>query len=177
MELNKIFAAILVAGIIASLSGFIADQLMHEHELEENAVKIEGVETASSGHGEAKPAGPESINALLAAADIEKGKKLSKACAACHNFDKGGSNGVGPALYGVVGRPKGTAPGFAYSSDMISHGGEWSYEELNHFLWKPKAFIAGTKMNFIGIKKTEDRAALIAWLRSLADSPAPLPAE
>lgn len=176
MELNKIMAAVLVAGITAAMSGFIAKEASHPRHLHENAVKIEGAGEASSG-GAAAPAGPEPVLALIASADIARGEKVSKACAACHNFEKGGPNGTGPNLWGVVGRPAGSAPGFSYSDAMKGKGGEWSYEELNHFLWKPKAYVEGTKMNFIGVKKADDRAALIAWLRSLSDSPRSLPGE
>lgn len=174
MEKNKIFAAVLCAGIMAMLSGFIADQLVHADTLEEDAVAIEGLDGAASG-GPAKPAGPDPIMDLIATADIAKGEKLSKACAACHSFDQGGPDKVGPNLYGVLGGPKTHKAGFAYSSAMAAKGGSWGYDELNHFLYKPKAYVDGTKMNFNGIKKTADRAALIAWLRQQGSSSYPLP--
>jgi cytochrome c len=173
MEFNKIFAALLVAGIIASFIGFLGDEIMHPHELEENAFVVEGVEPAAG--GAQKKAGPEPILALIAAADIARGEKLSRACAACHNFDQGGANGVGPNLWGVVGSNKGAHAGFSYSDGMASKGGKWGYAELNQFLWKPKAYVAGTKMNYIGLKKPEDRAAMIAWLRTKSSSMLPLP--
>lgn len=175
MEMNKIFAAVLVAGIIAMLSGFVSRQIVHAEKLEENAYKIEVTEAAAGG-GAAKAAGAEPILALLAAADVAKGEKVAKACAACHTFTKGGANGVGPNLYGVVGGAKDHVAGFAYSGTLKGQGGDvWTYAELNKFLWKPKAYAAGTKMNFVGLKKPEDRAAVIAWLRTQADSPKPLP--
>lgn len=172
-EFNKIFAALLVAGITAMLAGFIAEQLMHPHELEKNAVEIDAGIIGSAVAATAE--GPEPIAALLASADIERGQKLSKACAACHSFDKGGVNKVGPNLWDVVGGKKGHMNDFAYSDALLAHGGLWSFDELNHFLWKPKKLIDGTKMNFIGIKKPEDRAALIAWLTSLSDKPMAFP--
>lgn len=174
-ELNKIFAAVLVAGIVAMLAGFIAEQLMHPHEIEHDAVSIEGGAVASA--GPQKAALPEPILAMIASADVARGEKLSKACAACHSFDKGGAHKVGPNMWGVVGSAKGSKVGFSYSESMTNHGGSWSYEELNKFLWKPKALIDGTKMNYIGLKKPEDRAAMVAWLRTLADSPAALPSQ
>lgn len=176
MEWNKIMAALLVAGIVASLSGFIAKETVHAHALHEDAVPVE----ASAGGGAtaaAAQAGPEPILAMIAAADITRGEKISKACTACHSFNKGGADGAGPNLWGVVGRAKGSHGGFAYSDGMKAKGGNWGYDELNHFLWKPKAFVDGTKMNFIGLKKPEDRASLIAWLRTLSDGPAALPSE
>ena len=113
MESNKIFAAILIAGIVAMLAGFIAEKLTHPHKLKENAYAIEGVEEAGGGPAVEKLAEP--VLALLAAADIERGKKVSKACAACHTFDKGGANGVGPNLWGIVGSSKQGVGGYAYS--------------------------------------------------------------
>ena len=174
MEFNKIFAAILVAGIIAMLAGFVADKMVHPHKLKENAYKIEGV--ASTGGGAAVEKMPEPILAMLAAADVERGQKVAKACAACHNFDKGGANGVGPGLWNVVGAKKQAHAGYTYSGTLNTNGGDvWEYENLNKFLWNPKKYAPGTKMNYVGIKKPEDRAAVVAWLRTLADSPKALP--
>ena len=174
MEFNKIFAAVLVAGIIAYLGGFIADHAVHPHKLKEDAVKIEGIEGGAAG-GPAKPTGPEPILAMIADADIAQGEKLSRACAACHNFENGGPHGTGPNMWNKVNAAVASKPGFDYSDAMKEHGGTWTYAELNHFLWKPKAYIAGTKMNYLGLKKPEDRAAMIAWLRTLSPSPAALP--
>lgn len=177
MKFNVAFAALLVAGIIAMLSGFVANKLVSPEELAEDAVAIEAAD-AGGGAGAAKVAMPEPILALIATADIERGKSVSKACAACHSFEKGGPNGVGPGLYGVVGAKKDAHAGYAYSGKLEATGGDvWTLNELNHFLWKPKAYAPGTKMNFVGIKKPEDRAALIAWLRTVSDSPVPLPSE
>lgn len=175
-EFNKIFAAILIAGITAMFAGFIAEQVFHGHELEKNAVEIEGGAVASAG-GPAKPDAPEPVMHLIATADIAKGEKLSKACAACHSFDKGGVSKVGPNLWNIVGGPKAHMAGFDYSSAIVEHGGQWDYDELNHFLWKPKKLISGTKMNYIGLKKPEDRAAMIAWLRSLGSTSYALPSD
>lgn len=169
LESNKIFAAILVAGITASFSGFLATKLVHEGELKENAYKIEGVADASG--GPAVEAKPEPILAMLAKADAAKGEQIAKVCATCHNFAQGGPNMIGPDLYGVVGRPKGSHEGFAYSDGMKKKGGNWTLSDLNHFLWKPKWFVEGTKMSFIGLKKPEDRANVIAYLRTLSSSP------
>lgn len=173
MEFNKIFAAILVAGIIACLGGFIARQLVHPHHLEADhfAYNVEEMQTAGAG-GAAAVAMPEPILAMIATADAAKGEKVAKACAACHTFNQGGPDGVGPNLYNVLGGPKDHRPGFAYSGALLEHGGAtWTYAELNKFLWKPKAYAPGTKMSFVGLKKPEDRAAVIAYLRTLSGSP------
>jgi cytochrome c len=179
MEFNKIFAAILIAGIIAMFGGFVSKQIIHPRTLEKDAYTIEAAEEGAGGGAVAAgPAGPGPILSMLASADVAKGEKISKACAACHTFPKGAPAGVGPNLWGVVGGPKDHMPGYAYSGALLEVGGKsWTYEELNKFLYKPKAYAAGTKMSYAGLKKDEDRAALIAWLRTQADSPKPLPTD
>lgn len=176
MEFNKIFAAILIAGIVAMFTGFIAQNIIHAEDLKEDAVKVEGVESVAGG-GAAKAAMPEPILHLIATADVAQGEKLSKVCAACHSFEQGGPAGIGPNLWGTVGMKKGHMAGFAYSEGLVAMGGSWDYLSLNKFLWKPKAYIDGTKMNFVGFKKPEDRAAIIAWLRTKSAPEAALPSE
>jgi len=173
MEFNKIFAALLVAGVVASFSGFLARETIHPHSLHEDAVFVEGSTGAAS--GSKKPKLPDPVLSLIAQADLERGKKISKACASCHSFDQGGPNGTGPNLWNIVGRKMGDQNSFSYSNSMVEMNQKWDYQALNHFLWKPKAYISGTKMNYVGLKKPEDRAALIAWLRSLSSSPKSLP--
>jgi len=176
MEKNKIFAAVLCAGIVAMLSGFVANKLVHPHNLHEDAVAIESLDGAASG-GPKKEKLPEPVLHLVATADVAKGEKLSKACAACHSFDQGGPHKVGPNIYNIVGAPKAGKSGFEYSSALSGIGGAWGYEDLNKFLWKPKKYAPGTKMNYNGLKKPGDRAALIAWLRTKGFSGVSLPSE
>ncbi len=171
-ELNKIFAAVLVAGITAMLGGFVAEQLTHAEELEKDAVPIESAASTSTSNEEKKPEGAQPILHLIANADIARGQKLSKACAACHSFDKNGPNKVGPGLWGVVDAPKAGNSSYNYSKAFKALSGTWSYADLNKFLWKPRAYTPGTKMGYAGLKKPEDRAALIAWLRTLGSSSA-----
>ncbi|MCG5239266.1 c-type cytochrome [Azospirillum doebereinerae] len=176
MELNKIFGAVLLAGLIAMLTGFASQVLVHSKTPEKNAFVVAtpagGAAPADKG---AAPAGPAPIAPLMAAAEAGAGQGTAKACAACHSFDKGGANKVGPNLYGILGGPKGHMAGFGYSDALIKTGGQWTYDELNKFLYDPKAYAPGTKMTFAGIKKDADRANVIAYLRSLSDSPQPLP--
>lgn len=175
LEFNKIFAALLVAGIVASLSGFTATKLIPRDEMPAHGAEDAGAEEGAS--PAAAPKLPDPVLELVAAADVEKGKKISKACASCHSFDKGGPDGIGPNLWNVMNRGKAKVSGFSYSEGLGKSGGMWAYLELNKFLWKPKSFVPDTKMNFIGIKKPEDRAAVIAWLRTLSDSPPAPPSQ
>ncbi|MDF3025654.1 MAG: cytochrome c [Alphaproteobacteria bacterium] len=166
MESNKILAAILVAGIIGMLAGFVSHKLYHPQHLEKDAYEI----AAAEGGGGGGPAAveqtePEPID--IAAADVVKGEKLAKVCASCHSFDNGGPNKVGPNLFGIVGNKHAHSATFAYSDAMKAESAKkWDYDALNKFLWSPKKGIPGTKMSFAGIKKPEDRAAVIKWLET-----------
>ncbi|MDZ5646505.1 cytochrome c family protein [Nitrospirillum sp. BR 11828] len=174
---NKISMAILLGALIALLAGFIAKKAVHPTMLTENVYKIEGAEAApAAGGGEpAAPAKPDPVSPLLASASAENGAKLTKVCQACHTFDKGGPAKVGPNLWGIIGNKQGHMEGFAYSDAIKKLGGTWDYEKLNEFLASPKTYAPGTKMTFAGFKSVKDRADVIAYLRSQADSPAPLP--
>lgn len=177
-EFNKIFAAVLVALLTAWMASFIGRELVHPEHLEKNVFVVEGIESAAPAEATAAaPAGPNPIAPLLASANMEAGQKYARACAACHSFEKGGPNKVGPNLYGIVGNKHAHAEGFAYSKAIEAmHDKAWDYEELNHFLYNPRTYAPGTKMAFAGIKSDTDRANVIAWLRTLADAPVPLPA-
>lgn len=172
---NKIFMAILMAMLIAMIAAFVSKKLVHSNFPAERAYKVDVPETATADAAPAAPAEPDPVTPLLAAADPAAGQKLVKACAACHSFEKGGANKVGPNLWNVVGNRHAHADGFGYSDAMKAQEGVWDFEHLNKFLANPKNAVPGTKMNYAGMKKVEDRAALIAYLRSLSDSPVALP--
>lgn len=178
-ELNKLAAAVLMAGIIAMITGHVTGVLYHpEEEPETRGYQIAGAEEAGDGGVavEKKDEGPVNILAFMAAADIAKGEALTKKCAACHGFDKGGAHKVGPNLYGILGKDIASAAGYAYSDALAALPGSWGFQEMSEFLTKPKDYAPGTKMAFIGLKKPEDRANMIAYLRSLSGSPLPIPA-
>jgi len=174
LEMNKVAGAVLMAGLVAMASGFIARALVQPKELKELAFAVEKPD-APAAQAAAAPAALPPISPLLAKADLAAGEASAKKCAACHTFDKGGPNRVGPNLWDVVGRKPASHAGFAYSKAMAAVAEEWNYEFLNKYLANPKTAVPGNKMAFAGISKPEERAALIAWLRSKADSPKPLP--
>jgi len=175
-EMNKVFAAVLLAGLIAMMSGFIAGKLVHPEMPTQTAILVEVPDAPAAAPAAEEPAGPEPIAPLLASADVEAGQRQFRACASCHTIDQGGPNRVGPNLWGVVGGPHAHAEGFAYSDVIAAMADKpWDYEELNAFLANPRAYAPGNKMNFNGIRNAQDRANLIAWLRTQHDNPPPLP--
>ena len=175
LKFNKVAAGFLMAALIAMGGYKISEMLVPHQKLAQNAYPIEVTQQVASASAAPAPTGPEPVLALLANADVAAGQKVAKKCTACHVFEKGGQNKVGPALWNIVNAPKGQIDGFAYSQALAGFGGAWDYVALNAFFYKPKAYISGTKMNFAGLKKPADRANLIAYLRSQADQPAALP--
>lgn len=188
-EINKVFGAVVLAGLVATLSGFTAQTVMTPKLLPENVYKVEvsapaSVALPSSVTAPASAAIPATaapvetadIKPLLGAADPAKGATLAKVCAACHTFDKGGANKVGPNMWDVVGKARPhLGDGFAYSSAMKAAGGTWDYDTLNLYIANPRTSIPGNKMAYAGMKNDKDRADVIAYLRSLSDNPVPLP--
>ena len=131
--------------------------------------------TPAPSQAEAALEPPASLPELLAKADPAKGEADVKVCKTCHAFEKGAPARIGPPLWGVVGRPKGSLAGFSYSDGLKAKGGVWTYDDINTFITKPSTFVPGTKMTFPGESNATKRADILAYLRSLSESPAPLP--
>ncbi len=170
---NKIIGAILTAGLIAMVSGFVATQAYGPKMLAAPAFAIGGNAPVAKAVA-AAPAGPAPIAAMLASADPGAGERLAKKCKACHSFKKGGAKKIGPNLWNIVGGARAAAGGFQYYKVVKGMGGKWSVADLNAFLWKPKVFAKGTKMSFSGLAKTKDRANIVRFMAGMADSPIPL---
>ena len=174
-EFNKIAGAVLGTLLFMMGLGIVSDAIFKGGVPKQSAYALPAAEEASAG-GATAAAAAVPLPELLAKADAKKGEGLMKPCSACHSFEKGGANKVGPALWGVVNSQIGShVPGFAYSDSLKGKGGTWTYDNLDHFIAAPKAFASGTKMAFGGEKDAGKRADIIAYLRSLADTPAPLP--
>jgi cytochrome c len=172
-EFNKIAGAVLGTLLFTMALMILSEALLNSPAPAKPGYDLPSAtaETAST----APAAPPEPLPVLLAKADPKKGANDVKICTTCHNFEKGAGPKTGPALFGVVDRPKGTFPGFGYSDGMKSKGGNWTFDDLNTFLTNPSAFVPGTKMTYRGEPSPEKRADIIDYLDTLADNPVPLP--
>ena len=169
---NKIAGAALASFLAVMVVKELGGALYHPESIETSSYAIEVPEGNTHGTDEVEAV---SFSTLMASADITKGARVAKKCVQCHSFDKGGKNGTGPNLWGVVGRASASTSGFNYSSAMSSLNEVWSFDELSGFLENPRGYLKGTAMAFAGLRKPEDRANLVAYLRSLDDQPLPLP--
>lgn len=160
-----------LAGLAAALGLTVASGMVFDGgRPEKMGYPIEGAEGEGAGGASAVP-----LATLLASADPAKGADVFKKCTACHTVNQGGANGIGPNLYGVVGKPHGHLPNFAYSDALKSVPGNWDFEAMDAWLTSPRKYAPGTKMTFAGLGNPEDRANVIAYLNSQGSN-LPLPA-
>ena len=180
LTFNKVVGAVLATGLAIVGLREISSGIFAPHPVEKPGYAIEVAE--DTGGGGAVAEAPIDWGTVLPVADIKAGEAVFAKCKSCHTIDAGGANGTGPNLHGTLGKKPGTHPGFAYSAGMIEEGNRakiWSYEEISEFLKAPQKHVPGTKMTFVGLKKPEDRIAVIAYLHSQGSTlpfPAPNPA-
>jgi cytochrome c len=170
---NKIAAAVLATALGYMLLKEASHLVIHAEAPAKPAYALAIPETG--GNAEAEKPLPFPQADWIAAMDVTKGAKVFKKCSSCHNANDGGANGTGPNLWSIVGASAGAKDGFGYSGAMSSSGFVWDYETLDGFLAKPSKYLKGTNMNFIGLKKPADRAAVIAYLNAQSGSPLPAP--
>jgi cytochrome c len=173
-ELNKILGAILGTCLITLALNIGAGAIFAPAKPAKPGYVI-AVKTEGGGAKKAEAAKEVPLPVRLAKASVDKGQATAKQCQACHTFEKGGPNRVGPNLWGVVDRSRAAHPGFNYSAAMKAKGGKWTYEELDKFINDPRGYISGTAMTFAGVKNDQQRADVIDYLHTLSDNPAPLP--
>lgn len=185
-ELSKVVGAVLAA-LLVIFGSRTAIEIFGRHGFDaklgftlptpkEGAAPAAGTEGAAPAAKEGGGFDAAKVVAMIATAKPESGQGTFKKCLACHSAEKGAPSKAGPNLWGVVGRPRASQADFGgYSDAMKGKGGEWTYEDLAAFAHSPKTFLPGTKMIFPGVPDPGDVADLVAYIRTLADSPAPLP--
>ncbi|WP_020400326.1 c-type cytochrome [Kordiimonas gwangyangensis] len=171
LESNKIFAAVLSSALLIMVISIVAESVFHV----EHKKPAFSIEVASEEAGEEEVVEGPSLAELLQTADPSKGERQFAKCKSCHTVEKGGADGTGPHLYGVIGREIGHVAGFNYSGALAGAGGTWTYEKLDEWLASPKNTFPGTSMAFAGIRKEDQRADLIAYLRTFHDDAPALP--
>ena len=173
---NTVAGCFLASALFAMVCGKISNALVSTHPLEKPAIAVAEAAPAAPAGGAAPSAELPPIGPKLKDANVEHGKALfAQQCLTCHTIDKGGPNKVGPNQWNLVGRKKASEAGFGYSSALQAKGGEWTYDDINQMIFKPQAYVKGTKMAYAGLPKEQDRADLIAYLRTMNDNPPPLP--
>jgi cytochrome c len=182
-DINKFLGVLLGTCIFVLVMNLVAQAIFAPIVPAKPGFKIEVKEEPATGAKEAKagneakadnaakPASAEPLGKRLQNASAEKGAEVAKKCAACHTFEKGGPNRVGPNLYGIVGAPRGEGRDFNFSAAMKAKGGTWTLDELDKFLANPREYIPGTAMTFAGVPNGKDRADLLAYLHKNSDKP------
>ena len=174
--MNKIIVSIVLAVILVLGINKITDVIFYVEKPEKSAYQVANITTDASTTSKISSENSESVNimALFASTSATEGAKVFNKCLTCHNIGKGDPNKIGPNIFGVLNRRAGSVSGYKYSKAMVAYEKVWSFEEMNGFLTKPKDWIKGTKMSFVGLKNAKDRAAVILYMNENTDNPLPL---
>ena len=175
--MNKIIVSIILTLVLILGINKITDTLYYVEKPEKSAYQVDGtteVSSISSTESNTGTVEPGNIMAVFASTSATEGAKIFKKCAACHSIAQGGGNKIGPALWGVLGRKAGSVSDYKYSKAMAAHEKTWTFDEMNGFLIKPKDWIKGTKMSFAGLKKENERAAVILYMNENSENPLPI---
>ena len=164
LEKNKIFAAVLIALLLALVTCLVADFLVQPEQLSKNVYVIEVPEGGASGSAPVVIE-EESIEDLMATASVEKGKEVARKCVQCHSFEENGPHRIGPRLWGIFGKDQASHSDYPYSAAAKKKEGNWDLLALDAFLKKPKDYMPGTKMSFAGLRKPEDIADVMLYLK------------
>ncbi|HYE46009.1 MAG TPA: cytochrome c family protein [Caulobacter sp.] len=180
LTFNKIAGAVLAAGLAIFGLRELSAIVFEGHELEKEKFGYAVAVQEETEGGAAAEVAPD-WGTVIPATNPAAGAAVSAKCTSCHTFTAGGANGTDPNLYGTLGKQPGTHPGFAYSDALKTYGAgkTWTWDEMDQFLKSPQKHVPGTKMTFVGLKKQEDRVAMIAYLHSLGSTlavPPPRPA-
>ena len=173
---NKIAGVVIGTILAVMVIGIIAEGFFPEHGEETEFAYPLDLTSLGTGSGPVEEEPEVDLGTLLANASAEAGERIARRCVSCHTFERGGANGTGPNLWGVVGADKATHAGFNYSATLTSMEGNWTYENLDGFIENPRGYAPGTNMSFAGLRSEEDRADLLAYLQTLSDNPVPFPA-
>jgi cytochrome c len=178
-EMNKVIGAVLGTILfILAVKMIVIPIVFYVPPPAKPGYVVQGVEEATSSGTAAQTPAQEATpdwGTVLPKADAAQGQQVAQRCAQCHDWSKGGPDKIGPNLWGVIGRPRGSKPGFSYSSAMSSSHDPWTFDKLFVYLKSPASMVPGTKMTFAGLRSAQDRINLIAYLRTQSDSPMAIP--
>jgi cytochrome c len=174
-EINKILGALLGTVLFIHSANIVAGAVFAPHVPATPGYEIAVPDAPAPGAMPAAVEPTEPIEVRLAKADVKRGESAARKCVACHTFEKGEANKVGPNLWGSVGGPRAHHDQFSYSAAMRQMGGTWDFEALDRYLTNPRAEVKGTIMVFAGVPRATERADIIAYLNSMSDKPLPLP--
>jgi cytochrome c len=173
-EMNKVLGALLGTCLVLVAVHIASGAIFEPPAPAKPGYEIAVTEQPEGGGAPQAPA-EVPIETMLPTASIQKGTADVRVCQACHTFQKGQASNIGPNLYGVVGRPVASVPGFNYSAALKAKGGTWTFDALNSWLKNPRADVPGTLMTFAGFDDESERADVIDYLNSNSDKPLPMP--